>query len=43
MRFTAALSFLVASTGLVRAIDNFLDYDLPPEVAVDLFTNTCVS
>ncbi|KAJ7500812.1 hypothetical protein B0H11DRAFT_1994562 [Mycena galericulata] len=39
MRFTVALSFLFASAGLVRAIDNFLLYDLPPEVTVDQFTD----
>ncbi|KAJ7477922.1 hypothetical protein B0H11DRAFT_2028744 [Mycena galericulata] len=39
MRFTAALSLLFASAGLVRAIDNFLLYDLPPEVTVDQFTD----
>ncbi|KAJ7784970.1 hypothetical protein DFH07DRAFT_763587 [Mycena maculata] len=35
----SALSLLFASVGLVRAIDNFLLYDLPPEVTVDQFTD----
>ncbi|KAJ7095032.1 hypothetical protein C8R44DRAFT_951312 [Mycena epipterygia] len=38
MRFTAALSLLVASAGLVRAIDNFLLYELPPQVNLTQFT-----
>ncbi|KAJ7930450.1 hypothetical protein B0H13DRAFT_1858860 [Mycena leptocephala] len=45
MRITAAFSLLFASAGLVRAIDNFLLYNLPPGVTVDQFTdvfnNTC--
>ncbi|KAF8209310.1 hypothetical protein K438DRAFT_1810822 [Mycena galopus ATCC 62051] len=39
MRFTAAFSFVFASAGLVRAIDNFLLYNLPPGVTVDPFTD----
>ncbi|KAJ6529308.1 hypothetical protein B0H19DRAFT_1384976, partial [Mycena capillaripes] len=39
MRFTAALSLLFTSAGLVRAIDNFLLYNLPAEVTVDQFTD----
>ncbi|KAJ7858336.1 hypothetical protein B0H13DRAFT_1982971 [Mycena leptocephala] len=37
MRFTAALALLVASAGLVRAIDNFLLYNLPPQVNLTQF------
>ncbi|KAF7366005.1 hypothetical protein MVEN_00476400 [Mycena venus] len=39
MRFTAALSLLLASAGLVRAIDNFLLYNLPTGVTIDQFTD----
>ncbi|KAJ7739007.1 hypothetical protein B0H16DRAFT_1569520 [Mycena metata] len=38
MRFTASLALLVASAGLVRALDNFLLYNLPPQVNLTQFT-----
>ncbi|KAJ7696172.1 hypothetical protein B0H16DRAFT_1647869 [Mycena metata] len=38
MRFTAPLTLLVASAGLVRALDNFLLYNLPPQVNLTQFT-----
>lgn len=42
MRFTAALALLVASAGLVRALDNFLLYTLPPQVNLTQFTTAYV-
>ncbi|KAJ7892551.1 hypothetical protein B0H14DRAFT_3126105 [Mycena olivaceomarginata] len=38
MQFTAALALLVGSAGLVRALDNFLLYTLPPQVNLTQFT-----
>ncbi|KAJ7769520.1 hypothetical protein B0H16DRAFT_1518101 [Mycena metata] len=38
MRFTASLALLVTSAGLVRALDNFLLYNLPPQVNLTQFT-----
>ncbi|KAJ7738938.1 hypothetical protein B0H16DRAFT_1465495 [Mycena metata] len=37
MRFTAPLALLVASAGLVRALDNFLLYNPPPQVNLTQF------
>ncbi|KAJ7649378.1 hypothetical protein DFH06DRAFT_1472129 [Mycena polygramma] len=45
MRFTAPLALLVTSTGLVHALDNFLLYNLPPQVNLTqfapAFTSVC--
>ncbi|KAJ6511558.1 hypothetical protein C8R47DRAFT_1191204 [Mycena vitilis] len=37
MRFTAPFALLVTSAGLVHAIDNFLLYNLPPQVNLTQF------
>ncbi|KAJ7212587.1 hypothetical protein GGX14DRAFT_620828, partial [Mycena pura] len=39
MRFTTALSLLLASAGVAHAFDDFIVYNLPPQVNMTQFAN----